>query len=229
MPLQQLDFARRRLPRHRPVARLRASRVVHPGNQGQDLVRQAASQRPRRRRCARSPRAPPAPARRTTSCSIPAWTRSSAAATYRHNRLVQGGVNVGAGRVKAPALVAASGLPTGHNGRVKVDQHLRALDHPEIYACGDLASVVDPRSGRTLPPLAQVAWRRPRPSPRPRRRTGRQAAGGVLVLRQGVHRLGRPRRGVAEIAGITTGGRLAHALKDAIEWEYRQFVKHLRG
>jgi NADH dehydrogenase len=38
-----------------------------------------------------------------------------------------------------------------------------------------------------------------------------------------------PRRGVAEIAGITTGGRLAHLLKDAIEWEYRQSVRHLRG
>ena len=38
-----------------------------------------------------------------------------------------------------------------------------------------------------------------------------------------------PRRGVADIAGITTGGRLAHVLKDAIEWEYRQSVRHLRG
>jgi hypothetical protein len=38
-----------------------------------------------------------------------------------------------------------------------------------------------------------------------------------------------PRRGVADIAGITTGGHLAHLLKDAIEWEYRQSVKHLRG
>src|ERR1700722_12882669 len=37
------------------------------------------------------------------------------------------------------------------------------------------------------------------------------------------------RRGVADIAGITTGGRLAHLLKDAIEWEYRQSVRHLRG
>jgi NADH dehydrogenase FAD-containing subunit len=36
-------------------------------------------------------------------------------------------------------------------------------------------------------------------------------------------------RGVADIAGITTGGRVAHLLKDAIEWEYRQSVKHLRG
>ena len=35
-------------------------------------------------------------------------------------------------------------------------------------------------------------------------------------------------RGVADIAGITTGG-LAHLLKDAIEREYRQSVTHLRG
>jgi NADH dehydrogenase FAD-containing subunit len=35
--------------------------------------------------------------------------------------------------------------------------------------------------------------------------------------------------GVADVAGVTVRGRLAHALKDAIEWEYRQSVKHLRG
>jgi NADPH-dependent 2,4-dienoyl-CoA reductase/sulfur reductase-like enzyme len=59
--------------------------------------------------------------------------------------------------VKAPELVADWGLPTGHNGRVKVDRYLRVLDHPDIYVAGDLASVVDPRSGHVLPPLAQVA------------------------------------------------------------------------
>ena len=31
------------------------------------------------------------------------------------------------------------------------------------------------------------------------------------------------------VAVFATGGRLAHRLKDAIEWEYRQSVKHLRG
>jgi NADH dehydrogenase len=66
-------------------------------------------------------------------------------------------VFVWAGGVKAPALVMGSGLPIGHNGRVKVDQYLRVLDHPEVYVAGDLASVVDPRSGHVLPPLAQVA------------------------------------------------------------------------
>ena len=72
-------------------------------------------------------------------------------------QLVEGGVFVWAGGVKAPELVADSGVPTGHNGRVKVDQYLRVLDHPDIYAAGDLASVTDPRTGHVLPPLAQVA------------------------------------------------------------------------
>jgi hypothetical protein len=34
---------------------------------------------------------------------------------------------------------------------------------------------------------------------------------------------------VANIAGLTIGGRLAHLLKDAIELEYRQSVKRLHG
>ena len=64
---------------------------------------------------------------------------------------------VWAGGLKAPDIVMGSGLTVGHDGRVKVDQHLRALNHPEIYVAGDVASVVDPRSGHFLPPLAQIA------------------------------------------------------------------------
>jgi NADH:ubiquinone reductase (H+-translocating) len=148
----------------------------------------------------------------------------------KDGRLVEGGVFVWAGGVKAPELVADSGLPTGHNGRVKVDRYLRVLDHPEIYVAGDLASVVDPRSGHALPPLAQVALEE-----------------GETVARNLEAELkGRPlevfsfhdkgfvvsvgaRRGVADIAGIASGGQLAHLLKDAIEWEYRQSVRYLRG
>ena len=144
--------------------------------------------------------------------------------------LVEGGVFVWAGGVKAPGLVADSGLPTGHNGRVKVDQYLRVLDHPEIYVAGDLASVTDPRTGHVLPPLAQVALEE-----------GETVARNLAAELKGqpleafsfrdkgfVVSVG-PRRGVADIAGVTTGGRLAHLLKDAIEWEYRQSVRYLRG
>jgi NADH dehydrogenase len=145
-------------------------------------------------------------------------------------QLVEGGVFVWAGGVKAPELIADSGLPTGHNGRVKVDQYLRVLGRPEIYVAGDLASVVDPRTGHVLPPLAQVALEEGETvasnldgelRSRPLEAFTFHDNGFVVSV--------GTRRGVADIAGITTGGRLAHLLKDAIEWEYRQSVKHLRG
>ena len=145
-------------------------------------------------------------------------------------QLVTGGVFVWAGGVKAPELVADSGLPVGHNGRVKVNQYLRVLDHPEIYVAGDLASVTDPRTGHVLPPLAQVALeegetvtRNLDAELRDRPLEAFTFHDKGFVVSVGTH------RGVADIAGITSGGHLAHLLKDAIEWEYRQSVSHLRG
>jgi NADH:ubiquinone reductase (H+-translocating) len=147
--------------------------------------------------------------------------------------VIEGCVFVWAGGVKAPDLVAGSGLPVGHNGRVKVDRYLRALDRPEIYVAGDLASVVDTETGHALPPTAQIALEE-----------GDTVANNLLAELEGrgeegleafrfrdkgyVVSLG-PRSGVADVAGRTIGGRPAHILKDAIEWEYRQSVKHLRG
>ena len=145
-------------------------------------------------------------------------------------QLVEGGVFVWAGGVKAPELVVGSGLPIGHNGRVKVDQYLRVLDHPEVYVAGDLASVMDPRTGHVLPPLAQVALEEGETvarnldaelEDRPLEAFTFHDKGFVVSV--------GTRRGVADIAGITSGGRLAHLLKDLIEWEYRQSVTHLRG
>jgi NADH dehydrogenase len=148
----------------------------------------------------------------------------------RDGQLVEGGVFVWAGGVKAPELVVDSGLPTGHNGRVKVDRYLRVLGHPEIYVAGDLASVVDPRSGHVLPPLAQVALEEGETVAHnlDAELRGRQLEAFTFHDKGFVVSVGI-RRGVADIAGITTGGRLAHLLKDAIEWEYRQSVRHLRG
>ncbi len=145
-------------------------------------------------------------------------------------RVVDGGVFVWAGGVKAPELVADSELPTGHNGRVKVDRYLRVLDHPEIYVAGDLASVTDPRSGHVLPPLAQVALEEGETVARnlDAELEGRPLEAFTFHDKGFVVSVGT-RRGVADIAGITSGGRLAHLLKDAIEWEYRQSVRHLRG
>jgi NADH dehydrogenase len=145
-------------------------------------------------------------------------------------QLVEGGVFVWAGGVKAPGLVAESGLPAGHNGRIKVDRYLRVLDHPQIYAAGDLASVTDPRTGHVLAPLAQVALEEGETVARnlDAELTGRPLEAFTFHDKGFVVSVGT-RRGVADIAGLTTGGHLAHLLKDAIEWEYRQSVQHLRG
>ena len=148
----------------------------------------------------------------------------------KDGELVEGGVLVWAGGVKAPDLVAESGLPADLHGRVKVDRCLRVPDHPEIYVAGDLASVTDPRTGHVLPPLAQIALEEGQTvarnlgaelkgrSPEPFSFHGKGFVVSVGTC-----------RGVADIAGVTTGGRLAHLLKDAIEWEYRQSVGHLHG
>ena len=126
----------------------------------------------------------------------------------KDGHLVEGGVFVWAGGLKAPELVAESELPTGHNGRVKVDQYLRVLDHPEIYAAGDLASVTDPRTGHVLPSLAQVALEE---GETVARNLGAELSGRPLEAftfhdKGFVVSVG-PRRGVADIAGITSGGR----------------------
>ena len=148
----------------------------------------------------------------------------------KDGQLVEGGVFVWAGGVKAPELVADSGLPTGHNGRVKVDQYLRVLDHPDIYGAGDIASVVDPRSGHVLPPLAQVALEEGETVARNLdAELDRRPLEAFTFHDKGFVVSVGIRRGVADIAGVTSGGRLAHLLKDTIEWEYRQSVSHLRG
>jgi NADH dehydrogenase len=148
----------------------------------------------------------------------------------KDGQLVQGGVFVWAGGLKAPQLVADSGLPTGYNGRVKVDQYLRVLDHPDIYVAGDLASVVDPRTGHALPALAQVALDEGETVYRNLESELNEKPLEVFTFHdKGFVASVGTRRGVADIAGITTGGRVAHLLKDAIEWEYRQSVEHLRG
>ena len=148
----------------------------------------------------------------------------------KDGQLVEGSVFVWAGGLKAPELVADSGLPTGYNGRVKVDQYLRVLDHPDIYVAGDLASVVDPRTGHVLPALAQVAIEEGETVARNLEAELRAKPLKAFTFHDKgfVVSVGN-RRGVADIAGITTGGRMAHLLKDAIEWEYRESVKHLRG
>jgi NADH:ubiquinone reductase (H+-translocating) len=159
-----------------------------------------------------------------TNASIATATRDVQAGERRCGGFVW------AGGVKAPDLMVRSGLPVGHNGRVKVDKYLRVLDHPEIFVAGDVASVVDPATGRVVPALAKIALDEAEtvarnlvaaladkpPQPYQFHYKG-------LVVSVGTQ------NAVADVLGHVFRGPLVHVPKDAIEWEYRQSVRHLGG
>ena len=171
-----------------------------------------------------------------TELKVEVYTNTAVAEAFphgfrtKHGRVIEGGVFIWAGGVKAPELVRGCGLTIGYNGRIKVDEFLRAIDHPEIFVAGDLASVVDPNTGHALPVLAQVAVDEGDAVAHNLRASIEGLPLTPFVYRdKGFVITVGGRQGVADVAGFTIGGRLAHALKDAIEWEYRQSIKHLRG
>jgi NADH dehydrogenase len=150
--------------------------------------------------------------------------------TLASGETLRGAVLLWTGGLHAPDVVAHSELPLSRGGRVAVDEYLRAVGRPEVYAAGDLAAAVDPLTGRLLAPLAQVALDEAECvahnleaelTGQPLERFGFHSKGVVVSV--------GPRRGVADLPHLVFGGRLAHALKDLIEWEYRQSVQHLHG
>jgi NADH dehydrogenase len=150
--------------------------------------------------------------------------------SIKDGSVISGGVYVWAGGVRAVPTVAKSGLAAVGGGRIKVDEYLRAADHPEIYVAGDAAAVINPKTERAYPGTAQLALN-----------SGQSIADILLAEIEGrpltpyehkdlgaVVSIG-PRSGVADVAGRTLSGLLAHILKDGIEWEYQMSVKHMSG
>jgi NADH dehydrogenase len=137
---------------------------------------------------------------------------------------------VWAGGVRAPKMLEAAGLPVGAGGRIQVDQFQRVTGHPNIYAVGDSALLLDKTTGRPVLPTADIALR-----------SGETAALALAAALQGrkPERVLRPitrnvisvgrRNGAADLLGVKLKGRLALTIKDLIEWEYRQSITWLQG
>jgi NADH:ubiquinone reductase (H+-translocating) len=143
---------------------------------------------------------------------------------------IAAGTLVWAGGVRAPKMLEAAGLPVGAGGRIQVDQFQRVAGHPNIYAVGDSALLLDKTTGRPVPPTADIALR-----------SGETAALALTAALQGrtPERVLRPitrkvisvgrRNGAADLLGVKLKGRPALIIKDLIEWEYRQSITWLQG
>src|SRR5438552_1574612 len=59
--------------------------------------------------------------------------------------------------VQASRLGATLGAPIDKHGRVLVQSDLSIPDHPEVFVVGDLAKVIDPKSGHEVPGIAPAA------------------------------------------------------------------------
>lgn len=134
------------------------------------------------------------------------------------------GVAVWAGGVKVPELLAQSGFATGAQGRVKVDESLRAEGFPTVYVIGDSALWME--GDTPLPQTASHALRQGEYVARMLRRevNGRGLAGyeptdlGLVVALGG-------NDGVGTALGVPLSGVAAGILKEGIEAWYLSTIK----
>lgn len=143
---------------------------------------------------------------------------------------IAAGTLVWAGGVRAPTLLEAAGLPVGAAGRIQVDQFQRVAGHPNIYAVGDSALLLDKTTGRPVPPTADIALRSGETAALALTAAlqGREPERVLLPITRNAISVGR-RNGAADLLGVTLKGRLALTIKDLIEWEYRQSITWLQG
>ncbi len=132
--------------------------------------------------------------------------------------------------MRTPKLLADAGLPTGSGGRVQVDRFQRVPGHEELYVVGDSALVKDETTGRPLPPTADLALREGETAALALAATlqGRDPSRVLKPLTRNAVSIGHE-RGAANLLGVAIKGRAAHAIKDLIEWEYRESITRFGG
>jgi NADH dehydrogenase len=141
------------------------------------------------------------------------------------DRVLRAGTIIWAGGIRAPALLAESGLPVDASGRVFVDRYLRVRDQALIFAAGDCAHVPDLGDG-PVPSTASYAMRQ-----------GTHLADTLLSEIEGIAprtyeplKLGEvvslgPGEAIGDPLGVPVFGKTAELMKKGIEVWYRSTLE----
>lgn len=120
------------------------------------------------------------------------------------------------------AVVRTAGLPLGRGGRLVVGPTLEVPDHPGIFALGDVACLVDARTGAPVPATAQAALAEATVAGRNlvARRRGRLLQEFVYRPKGALVEIGLGQAS-GEVAGLTVWGRSASTAKALVEKGHR--------
>ncbi|HEU5221173.1 MAG TPA: NAD(P)/FAD-dependent oxidoreductase [Candidatus Nitrosotalea sp.] len=75
------------------------------------------------------------------------------------NTIIPCATLIWAGGVVVDPLISTLKCEHGQSGRVVVDQYMRLQDHPNVFALGDCANLVDSKTNAVYPTTAQIAIR----------------------------------------------------------------------
>jgi len=77
--------------------------------------------------------------------------------TLNDGRQIECSLFVWSGGVQGSRVASESGLKTGKNNRVVINEFCEVIEFPGVYVVGDCALAVDPKSGEILPQCIQIA------------------------------------------------------------------------
>ncbi len=83
--------------------------------------------------------------------------RTKEAITLSNGEVLRSYTLIWTGGIKIGGIIEDSGLKTGQMGRILVNEYLQAIDFPQVFAVGDNALAINPKTGNPVPAAAQFA------------------------------------------------------------------------
>ncbi len=130
-------------------------------------------------------------------------------------------LNIWTGGVQSSGVTSSSGLKTGKDNRVEINQFCEAVGFPGVYVVGDCSLVVDSKTGEILPQCIEIALEQAKVVAHNICADLTHGRRSVFVPRfNGLILAVGEKYGIGKISGVNIEGRLAQMLKRIIHLNY---------